>query len=148
MRRLRKFTRLPAAERRLLMKAILLLCAVKVGLELLPFRTLRRLLAKLAVLPVGLQYVEDRHSIERVVWAVELAGRLMPRTSTCLTQALTAQVFLLRRGHPALVHIGTVKGEGGELQAHAWVESRDEVVIGGHELEQYTRLAVLEGERQ
>lgn len=148
MRRLRKFIRLPAAERRLLMKAILLLCAVKVGLELLPFRTLRRLLAKLVVLPVGLRHVEDPCSIERVVWAVVLAGRLMPRANTCLTQALTAQVLLLRRGYPALVHIGTLKAEGGELKAHAWVESGDEVVIGGHELEQYTQLAVLEGASQ
>ena len=148
MKRLRKFMRLPAAERRLLMKAILLLCAVKVGLGLLPFQTLRRLLANLAVLPVGLRDVEDPRSIERIVWAVELAGRLAPRASTCLTQALTAQVLLLRRGHPALVHIGTVKGESGEFQAHAWVESGGEVLIGGHELEQYSPLAILEGERR
>jgi len=148
MKRLRKFMRLPAAERRLLMKAILLLCAVKVGLGLLPFQTLRRLLANLAVLPVGLRDVEDPRSIERIVWAVELAGRLVPRASTCLTQALTAQVLLLRRGHPALVHIGTVKGESGEFQAHAWVESGGEVLIGGHELEQYSPLAILEGERR
>ena len=148
MKRLRKFMRLPAAERRLLMKAILLLCAVKVGLGLLPFQTLRRLLANLAVLPVGLRDVEDPRSIERTVWAVELAGRLVPRASTCLTQALTAQVLLLRRGHPALVHIGTVKGERGEFQAHAWVESGGEVLIGGHELELYSPLAILEGERR
>jgi Transglutaminase-like superfamily len=148
MRRLRKFMRLPASERRLLMKAILLLWVVKVGLKLLPFQILRRQLGRLVVLPLTLQGAQDPRSIERVIWAVELAGRLMSRASTCLTQALTAQVLLLRRGHPAHVHIGTLKGEGGELQAHAWVESGGEVVIGGHELERYTRLAVLEGARQ
>jgi Transglutaminase-like superfamily len=148
MRRLRKFMRLPAAERRLLMKTILLLWVVKVGLVTLPFRTLRRQLGHLAVSPVDLRDAEDPRSIERVVWAVELSGRLMPHASTCLTQALTAQVLLSRRGHPALVHIGTLKGKRGELQAHAWVESGGEVVIGGHELEQYTRLAILEGARQ
>ncbi len=147
MRRLHRFVRLPAAERRLLTKAILLLCAVKVSLELLPFRTVRRLQSRVSESRLRLRK-SDRCSIERVVWAVELAGRLMPRTSTCLTQALTAQILLSRRGHPAFVHIGTVKAEGRKIQAHAWVESGGEVVIGGHELEQYTRLTVLDGARQ
>jgi hypothetical protein len=148
MKHLRKFMRLPAAERRLLVKAIMLLCAVRVGLALLPFRTSRRLLATLALLPVGLRGVEDRCSADKVVRSVEVAGRLMPRASTCLTQALTAQVLLLRRGNPALVHIGTVKGGRGELKAHAWLESGGEVVMGGGELEQFTPLVVLNGGRQ
>ncbi len=112
----------------------------------LRFQTLRGLLVGFTRLPLRFRKSKGC-STEEVVWAVESAGRLMPWASTCLTQALTAQVLLLRRGRPALVHIGTVKGEGGELKAHAWVESRGEVVIGGHELEQYSLLAVLEGER-
>ena len=147
MRRLRRFVSLPAAERRLLIRAVLLLCAIKLGLKLLPFRTVRHLLSGISESRLRLRK-SDRCSIERVVWAVELAGRLAPRASTCLTQALTAQVLLLRRDHPALVHIGTVKAEGRTIQAHAWVESGGEVVIGGHELEQYTWLTVLEGARQ
>ena len=146
MKRLRRFLGLPAAERRLLIKAALLLWAIKLGLMLLPFRTMRNLLGRLTGLSIDL-WDADRYPVERVVWAVELAGRLMPRASTCLTEGLTAQVLLLRRGHPALLHIGAVKGEGGELQAHAWVESRGEVVIGGGELERFTPLVALEGEK-
>ena len=146
MRRLRRFLRVPATERWLLIKAFLLLGVIKVGLVLLPFRTLRRLLVALVGLPFGFRKPE-RYTAGQAVWAVELAGRLMPRASTCLTQALTAQVLLLRGNHPALLHIGAVKGEEGGLHAHAWVECGGEVVIGGHELEQYTPLVVLDGGR-
>jgi hypothetical protein len=146
MRRLRRFLRLPPAEQQLLISAVLLLWTVKLGLVLLPFHTLRRLLSKLARVAPGLRTTR-RSSVKKVVWAVEAAGGLVPWASTCLTQALTAQVLLLRRGYPALVHIGAVKGEGGGLQAHAWVENEGDVVIGGHELEQYTPLVVFDGRR-
>jgi hypothetical protein len=34
------------------------------------------------------------------------------------------------------------------LEAHAWLKSGDKVVIGGGELERFTVLAILEGEKQ
>jgi hypothetical protein len=144
MNRMRKFLRLCATERRLLVKAALLLWAVKLGLVLLPFRVLRRFLEGLTELPIGLRDA-DWCSTEKVVWAVETAGRLTPSVRTCLTQALAAQVLLLRRGRPARLHIGVVKGEEDQFLAHAWVESEGKVVIGGNKLERYTPLAALEG---
>ena len=145
MKRLLRFLRLPAAERRLLVKAALLLAAIRLGLAVLPFQTLRRLLAKVAEVPAGLQGT-DRSSADRITWAVEAAGRHLPGAGTCLTQALAAQVLLARRGYPALLHIGVVKGEAGQLEAHAWLESRGRIVIGGAELERFTPLVALEGE--
>jgi hypothetical protein len=144
MKRLRRFFRLPATKRRCLISAALLLPTIKGCLVVFRFQTLRGLLARLTGLPPGIRRSKGG-STEEVVWAVELVGALMPWASTCLTQALTAQVLLLRRGHPALVHIGTFKGEDGDFHAHAWVESRGEVLIGGHELEQFTPLVVLDG---
>lgn len=144
MKRLRKFLRLSALERRLLAKAALLLVAIRVGLSALPFPTMRRLLAAAARIPVGLRKAEPSYT-ERVVWSVEAAGRRLPAASTCLTQALATQLLLARRGQPALVRIGVTRGEGGKFEAHAWVECGDEVVIGGHELERYTSLVALEG---
>ena len=44
MSRLRKFFRLPRSERWLLLKAALLLGAIRIGLRLLPFQTLKQLL--------------------------------------------------------------------------------------------------------
>jgi hypothetical protein len=143
MKRLRKLLRLEAAERRLLVKAALLLGTMRLGLWLLPFQSLRRVQAGLARAPIR---VRDREwsSSESVVRAVETAGRRMPRAATCLTLALTAQVLLLRRGYPAILHIGVDKGGTERFMAHAWVESGGSVVIGDHELERYTPLASLE----
>ena len=147
MKRLRKFFRLPAAKRHCLIDAVLLLPTIKACLMVFRFQTLRDLLAGLTGLPPLIRGSQGG-STEEVVWAVELAGALMPWASTCLTQALTAQVLLLRRGRPAHVHIGTLRGKDGNFQAHAWVESRGEVLVGGHELEQFTPLVVLDGGRR
>lgn len=142
MKRLHSFIRLPAPQRWLLIRAALLLWATRLGLWLLPFQMLRRLLAAFTARPMQVQDTE-RFSKARVVWAVETAARHMPLANTCLTQALAAQVLLARRGYPALLRIGVVKGDKDNLQAHAWVESGGEVVIGGYELERYAHLATL-----
>lgn len=144
MKRLRKFSRLSGIERRLLLKAALLLVVVRLGLWLLPFETLRRLLVGFSEGPVRLRNT-DQSSEGEVTWAVEKAGRFMPWAATCLTLALTAQVLLLRRGHGAVIHIGVAKGGAEHFLAHAWVESGGKIVIGDHELERYTPMASLEG---
>jgi hypothetical protein len=144
MRRLRNFLRLPSAERRLLVRAALLLGTVRLGLWLLPFQTLRHLLTRLSSSSIR-SHDPERPSKESVVWAVETAGRRITPAATCLTLALTAQVLLLRRGYPAILHIGAVKVDGEQFLAHAWLESQGKIVIGGYELERYTPLAALEG---
>ncbi len=146
MKLLRKFLLLPTPDKWLLIKAALLLETIKLGMQLLPFRAWRRLLARAAGATVRLPH-EDHASAEKVAWAVETASRHMPGHKTCLTQALATQVLLARRGHPALLHIGVVSGKRGQFQAHAWVESKGKVIIGSSEIERYTPLVVLEWER-
>ena len=145
MKRLRKFLRLSGIEQRLLLKAVLLLGAIRLGLWLLPFQTLRRCLAESTRIGIKPREKRERPSRERIIWAVETAGRFTPPAATCLTQALTAQVLLLRWGYPALLRIGAAKEEGERFMAHAWVESEGKVVIGGHGIERYTLLASLQG---
>ena len=145
MKRLRRFVRLSATEQWLLLKAALLLVVIRVGLWFVPFQALRRLLTRAVDIQVG-PWWPKQISVERVAWAVEVASRYTPGFRTCLTQALATQVLLARRDHPALVRIGVARGEGDKFEAHAWVESEGKVVIGGHDLERYTRLAALEGE--
>jgi hypothetical protein len=129
MKLLRKYVCLPATDRRLLVKSALLLGVVGLGLWLLPFQTLRRLLARLTHRTTLLH---EETSITRVAWAVTVASRYVP-AATCLTQALTTQVLLGQQGHAATLRIGVARSEGGHLQAHAWVEYQGRVVIGGIE---------------
>jgi hypothetical protein len=142
MKRLREFFRLPSDEQWLLVKAALLLGGIKLGLRVLSFRALRGVVERLVEVPVRLRK-EDQDSVQKVVWAVELASLYVPTTGTCLVRALAAQVLLARRGHPTLLHIGVARKGGEGLQAHAWLESGGKVVIGGHELGHYTPLAAL-----
>lgn len=146
MKHLRRFARLRTSEQWLLIKAALLLEAFKLSIHLLPFRVLRSLADGAERIPVRVRHA-DQFSAESIGWVVETMSRHMPGEKTCLTQALTTQVLLSRRGHPALLHIGVVKKELGEFQAHAWVECEGKIVIGGHELERYTLLTTLEKSR-
>jgi hypothetical protein len=138
MRRVRKFLSLSVREKILLIEAITLVSAVRVGLTLLPFSTLRRLLSKGTKKHID-QDRKGRTSIDQVAWSVGAVSHCVPK-ATCLVQALTIQVLLLREGYPASLQIGVNKGDGGELQAHAWVESDGIILNGGSEISIYKPL--------
>jgi hypothetical protein len=118
------------------------LAAVRLGLWLLSFRTLQSLLQKWAKPGV---HAAGAPAPQRVAWAVMAASGYVPRTSTCLPQALAVQALLSRAGYPAELHIGVAKNGAARLDAHAWVESQGEVVFGGWELERYERLLAPKG---
>lgn len=147
MQRLRKFLQINQRDRRLLVNTALLLGTIRLGLWLLPFQTLRQLLARMTQITTELQK-PNHASIGRVVWAVEVVSRYMPGGVKCLARALSTQVLLGRRGHLAELRIGVAKSERGQLEAHAWVESQGRIVIGGlKDLARYTPLSTLEEER-
>ena len=141
---LAKFLRLSASDRRFLLKVLLAVWVVRLMLSLLPFRKVRELLTKFATTN---RNTAEQFPLEHVAWAVSRASRFVPAAS-CLTQALVTKLFLGRLGHPATVRIGVARSEAGELQAHAWVESRGKIVIGGSQrsLQRYTPLAAANGE--
>lgn len=135
----RKFLGLPAGERRLLVKAAFLLGAIRLGLKLFPFQTLRRVVDRLSETSERLS--KDRTPTCDIAWAIDVVGRRMP--GSCLTQALASQILLGRRGRPTRLHIGAFREVDGAFMAHAWLESDGEIVVGGHELERYTPLISL-----
>ena len=143
---LSKFIQLPSADRRLLVGSVLLMAAVRLGLWLLPFQLLRRLLAKLEQTNLRMQ-PRSPATVDRIVWSVKTASRYVP-AATCLTQALTAKTLLTKSGHPSDLRIGVAKVDGDQLEAHAWVESQGKILIGNlSNLDRYTRLPSLRGDR-
>jgi|SRR5215207_9949831 len=146
MKRLRRFVRLRTNEQWFLIKVALLLEAIQLAMWVIPFRVLRRLTKGVAKVPVGLRG-SDRFSVQNIGWAVEAMSRNVPGEKTCLAQALAAQVLLTRRSHPSVLHIGALRNDEGAFQAHAWVECENSVVVGGYELERYTTLTTLEGNK-
>jgi hypothetical protein len=87
----------------------------------LPLVNFPRLLSWATVVHAADWVAASPASIERTVWLVGLAGRLV--RLPCLTRSLTLARILARRGVGADVRIG-VRTENGKLLAHAWVEWR------------------------
>jgi hypothetical protein len=129
MKLLYKFLRLKECDRQLLLITFTLLGTIRLGLWLLPFRTWRRLLSRIMQPKSKLQGANPA-SINQVVWAVSVASHYMPGGVKCLARALATQVLLSQQGHTADLYIGVAKGEEKQLEAHAWVESQGQVVIG------------------
>ena len=119
-----KFLRLPAWEKRLLLRAILTLGVARLTLKLLPFARVRRLLT-----PRPGAAKHSSIAPLNVRWAIKQAERVIP-DATCLPQAVTAEALLTRAGYPVLLRIGVTKRDDGRFEAHAWAESNGRIVIG------------------
>ena len=146
MRRLLKLLVLPAEDRVLLLCAAWWVGAVRFGLWLVPFGTLRRWLIRMTRAKTE-SLTFNPSAIKRVVWAVTAVSRYVP-AATCLTQALATQVMLGRRGQLTNLRIGVAKSVRGQLKAHAWLELDGQIVIGEQkDLTRYTPLSSLKEER-
>jgi len=146
MKQLYRFLRLSWTDKVLLVQAVSLLAVVRLGLCLLPFQALRRLLARAAE---GRSSSVQSHGAiqpQRVLWAVGMAGRHFPSIGTCLMQALAAHVLLGRRHYPTELHIGVTRDDKGKFLGHAWLESGGTVIIGGEALreQRYTPLLAMD----
>jgi hypothetical protein len=64
------------------------------------------------------------------VTAVNRSSKWSPGDVKCLARALTTEVLLTKYGYCPLLKIGVVKESQGKLEAHAWVEEQEKVVIG------------------
>src|SRR5262245_36321936 len=98
MNSLRRFASLDRSRRQLGVEETMWLALAWIGLRLLRFLKLQRVLHRLAGNPTKAVFAgEQTREIESVRWAVgAVAGRL-PST-TCLLQALAADAMLRRRG--------------------------------------------------
>ena len=144
-RKIQSFSRLPRSHRQLALRTWFLVCLVRLGLWLLPFRKLQSICAFWGRAGNGPK--NSGTSVQDIVWAVKLAARNVPQ-ATCLVQAFATQVLLGRNGHAGQVHIGVALDPKLGFRAHAWVESQGEVLVGGwEELDSYARLLVLDGSK-
>jgi len=147
MRRLRNFFRLSGGDHLLLLTTILLLSTIRFGMLLLPFRILLKILRKSNQV---ISQTQNTHQVDlgKIVWAVNIATRYTPGGAKCLARALTTQVLMNSYGDLVELRIGVAKGDGGKLEAHAWVEYQGRVAIGYlSDLSRYIPLPSLEGVR-
>lgn len=130
MRRLRKFLHLSWGDRTLLIEALIVIFALKLGLWLLPFRVLHAYSLKLSQLLVQ-PHCLDIHRIQSIVQAIEIVTWHIPGQAKCLARAMAVQFMLRRRNRQTSLHIGVTKRTDSGLEAHAWLEHNGVIVIGG-----------------
>ena len=129
---MKKFLSLDSSERLLLLQTFVFVWIASTILRLLPFVFVQKLFAS-RVEPLGPPgRMHRRHPIERLLWAIAVAGRYVSGT-TCLSLALAGRMMLNRYDYPAHIHIGVAKDHTGSFGAHAWLESEGPIVIGGQE---------------
>ena len=141
MRRLRKLLALSPEERRLLVRAVLLVAWVRTLLWILPFSAVRRFLLAGDSRVIPRRWGENSHP-QQTARAVARAARLVPRAN-CLTQALAVRALLARTQYPSQLRIGVARTARGAIEAHAWLESDGVVLIGGEGIGRYARLPAL-----
>ena len=129
----RRLASLDRARRRLLIEAVASLTVVWVGLRLLPFLKLQRLLDRWVALPIVRQPVRATPELVKSVnWALTAASARFSAAS-CLVQALAAAAMLRRRGLACRLRIGVrTRGNvvGARIEAHAWLECDGCIAIG------------------
>jgi hypothetical protein len=73
---------------------------------------------------------------------VARVSQFVPK-ATCLTQAIAALILLNLKNYPATLRIGVARNNEGRFEAHAWVESDGNVVIGGSKTSLYEKYSLL-----
>jgi hypothetical protein len=145
MEQIRKFPSLSLADQILLLKSAFLLGMITLGLRGLSFQAMQRFSMGTRQRTARAHHT-DQPSANRIAWAVSVASRYVP-AATCLPQALAVRMLFKQQGYPARLYIGVAKGERGQLEAHAWVESEGRIVVGNsQDLSRYTPLPSLEVE--
>jgi Transglutaminase-like superfamily len=143
VKRLHQFAGLPEPERRLLLRAVLLVAAARIALWTLPFSLVRRLFggppSQACVVTPYLTKISPR----RLAWAVQASARRIPRAS-CLTQALALQSLLAKTGRSGQVRVGVSKDAERGFEAHAWLEHQGEILVGNNgELDRFSPILTL-----
>ena len=121
---MRRWRELSRAERWTLVGAVMITVAMQGLLVVLPFRVLVRITGGRG----GRRSTGD-DAIDRVAWAMRVVGRRMGWTS-CLAQALAAQLLLRRAGLVATIELGAYRDDAGRMHFHASTRCGGRPVVG------------------
>jgi hypothetical protein len=139
MSTLARYLRLTSDRKRHLHAALAWLILFRIGLMLLPLRTLQRFSPKVSTKRPGAA------SLDALRWAVLAAARRLPGTR-CLPRALALQALMARAGMPAQLCIGVAKEPASPLEAHAWVLHEGVPVLHEPDLPRYSLLSIFPAE--
>ena len=141
-RKLHRAWALPWTEWLFLIQAAILLPAVVLGLKLLPFKTLLALLQRRGTVVCD-AWGKGIVNPDRAAYLIDMVSRYHVLKPTCLQKALILYGLLRRKGVEVELMIGVTKIKGA-LEAHAWLEYHQRVILGGP-VERYAPLHGFDG---
>jgi len=123
-------------------EALALLAGFRVALAWVP---VRRIIATVArrrpgETPAAGDTNQTRTIARRVQWAVIAATRHSPVEFVCFPQALAGYTMLRRRGLPRTLVYGVARSPAGELVAHTWLMSGEQMLLGGDAAREFTEI--------
>ena len=135
---LHRARRIPAHRWAAVLRVFPVVVGVRAALWVLPYRRIDAL-TRPAVAPVrrGVAYAQS------VAWAAERIGEALLGDKPCLTQALAARWLLARAGYDSEVRIGGRRQDDGAFEAHAWLVSNGQVVVGGRQAVSFVEMSPL-----
>jgi len=135
----RRFRTRPPEDRRLILRAALLLPLTGIGLRWFGFRRSKELIEKFSLPAHAPQFLSadlQREMALRAARAVRSAELHGPANPNCLERSMTLWWLLRRDGVEGELHIGARK-ESGRFEAHAWVELDGQVLNDGADVHQH-----------
>jgi hypothetical protein len=144
MRQLLNLLKAKISNRILLVLTFILLTAIRLGLWLLPFQNLFKMVTSISEGFLNSK-AANQVRLNQITWAVNVSTRYMPGGAKCLARALTTQILMKWCGFEPKLRIGVAKNETG-LDAHAWIEYQGRIAIGNlPDLSRFIVLPSLEG---
>lgn len=128
---LARWRTLGPARRRLLLRAVLALCAASLRVRLVAFPRIAAGLGQMRApqpdMPVNAQ---DRDRALGIRWAIGAAARRLPFECACLARALAAHVLARELGLVPTLHLGAETGQQDRAETHAWLTIAGVCVTG------------------
>ena len=145
IQKFKKFTKLSSKEKKLFMEAYVILGMMRAAILTVSFKRLTSSLKhsadKKGSIPLNDKELQTAIMVGK---SIMRAAAYTPWESACLTQSLTAQKMLKKRGIPGVFYLGAAKDADSEqkMKAHAWTQCGDTIITGGGGHEEFTVLSV------
>jgi hypothetical protein len=136
-----------AGQKLILLEALFFLTLAKLGVKLLPFKQLAKLIGSKAEGYINQDLeIKKLDQLRLVRQMIGVASRNVFWSSVCLDQAIAAKWMLNRRKIKSRLHFGVLKDKQENeniLKAHAWLIVNKDFLVTGWVDNHYQEIAVL-----
>ena len=138
IRIIKGFLKLSFEEKKIFVEAYILLAAISILVEIVPFRWFAGKLGKHMQETTFESNAQIDTTARNTGSLIYKSVRFIPWKIKCLTQAITGKFILKRRGIISTLYLGVKKSESKKLEAHAWLRVGNKIITGKEVYEEFT----------